>query len=48
MATTLELCNCDVLTAFCLFKENAEEQKPEARLCPEVQETHGCHAQHLQ
>ena len=24
----LELCNCDVLTAFCLFKENAKEQKP--------------------
>ena len=24
----LELCNCDVLTAFCLFKENAKEKKP--------------------
>ena len=23
----LELCNCDVLTAFCLFKENAKEKK---------------------
>ena len=24
----LELCNCDVPTAFCLFKENAKEKKP--------------------
>ena len=24
----LELCNCDILTAFCLFKENAKEKKP--------------------
>ena len=42
----LELCNCDVLTAFCLFKENAKEKKP--GYVPEVQETHGCHAQHIQ
>ena len=24
----LELCNCDILTAFCLFKENAKGKKP--------------------
>jgi hypothetical protein len=24
----LELCNCNVPTAFCLFKENAKEKKP--------------------
>ena len=37
----LELCNCDVPDG--LLPLQGECQGEETRLCPEVQETHGCH-----